>query len=137
MSYINIGKLTEELNELEADKVSKGHEVIEFQAPTEDNNYTWYRKYADGWVEQGGQYWLNYTDGTDVVLPIQMSDIYYYINATYIRNDATYESGGDVVIRKYDKKTTSFKARLTPANSADATYGTARPWCWEVKGMYA
>lgn len=33
----------------------KDHRVIAFQAPTADNNYTWYRKYADGWVEQGGQ----------------------------------------------------------------------------------
>lgn len=30
------------------------HRVIEFQAPTAGNGYTWYRKYADGWVEQGG-----------------------------------------------------------------------------------
>ena len=28
--------------------------VVEFQLPTEENNYTWYRKYASGWVEQGG-----------------------------------------------------------------------------------
>lgn len=32
----------------------KDHRVIAFQAPTAENNYTWYRKYADGWVEQGG-----------------------------------------------------------------------------------
>ena len=31
------------------------HKVIEFQAPTASNGYTWYRKYADGWVEQGGR----------------------------------------------------------------------------------
>ena len=29
------------------------HKVIAFQAPTSANGYTWYRKYADGWVEQG------------------------------------------------------------------------------------
>lgn len=28
--------------------------VIETQAPTAENNYTWYRKYKSGWVEQGG-----------------------------------------------------------------------------------
>ncbi len=28
--------------------------VIEWQTPTADNNYTWYRKYKSGWVEQGG-----------------------------------------------------------------------------------
>lgn len=35
-------------------KPVQDHSVIEFQAPTSANNYTWYRKYADGWVEQGG-----------------------------------------------------------------------------------
>jgi hypothetical protein len=28
--------------------------VVDFQAPTSANNYTWYRKYKSGWVEQGG-----------------------------------------------------------------------------------
>lgn len=35
--------------------------VIESQAPTEQNNYTWYRKYKSGWVEQGGIQMINYT----------------------------------------------------------------------------
>lgn len=43
-------------NSLLADKVDVGHQVIAFQAPTAQNGYTWYRKYADGWVEQGGCY---------------------------------------------------------------------------------
>jgi len=29
--------------------------VIASQNPTADNNYTWYRKYKSGWVEQGGK----------------------------------------------------------------------------------
>lgn len=28
--------------------------VVAFQIPTADNDYTWYRKYASGWVEMGG-----------------------------------------------------------------------------------
>lgn len=28
--------------------------VVAFQKPTADNDYTWYRKYASGWVEMGG-----------------------------------------------------------------------------------
>lgn len=30
--------------------------VVESQLPTAQNNYTWYRKYKSGWVEQGGIY---------------------------------------------------------------------------------
>ena len=28
--------------------------VVAWQSPTADNNYTWYRLYKSGWVEQGG-----------------------------------------------------------------------------------
>lgn len=28
--------------------------IIEYQMPTAENNYTWYRKYKSDWVEQGG-----------------------------------------------------------------------------------
>ena len=30
--------------------------VAAWQIPTAENNYSWYRKYASGWVEQGGIY---------------------------------------------------------------------------------
>lgn len=29
--------------------------IVAWQTPTDQNNYTWYRKYKSGWVEQGGQ----------------------------------------------------------------------------------
>lgn len=38
------------------------HKVIDFQVPTA-NDYTWYRKYADGWVEQGGRALVPATNG--------------------------------------------------------------------------
>lgn len=60
-----------------ADKANTGHEVIEFQAPTAGNNYTWYRKYADGWVEQGGQSAAN----TTATLPIEMANSSYEVTA--------------------------------------------------------
>lgn len=57
---------------------ASGHEVIEFQAPTAGNNYTWYRKYADGWVEQGGIGPVVAASGTaTVTFPITMSDTNY------------------------------------------------------------
>lgn len=60
-------------------RVLKGHEVIEFQAPTASNNYTWYRKYADGWVEQGG---LS-TKEVSISLPVTMSDTNYTATAAF------------------------------------------------------
>ena len=60
------------------DKVDIGHQVIAFQAPTADNGYTWYRKYADGWVEQG-QFGYNLARNTTtaVTLPVPMADTNY------------------------------------------------------------
>ena len=54
------------------------HKVIAFQAPTSANNYTWYRKYADGWVEQGGRCTVPATNGLSsssvtVTLPVPIA----------------------------------------------------------------
>lgn len=54
--------------------------VIEMQMPTADNNYTWYRKYKSGWIEQGGRSTTDSGNAKQVILPIQMSDTYYNIN---------------------------------------------------------
>lgn len=44
-----------EVDTLLAGKVDTGNEIIEYQAPTSGNNYTWYCKYKNGWVIQGGR----------------------------------------------------------------------------------
>ncbi len=58
--------------------------VVAWQNPTAENNYTWFRKYKSGWVEQGGR-WVGsirlepYNVGTDdITLPVVMSDGNYY-----------------------------------------------------------
>ena len=63
--------------------------VIESQAPTADNNYTWYRKYKSGWVEQGGiqngnvsiEYGAEGSLGT-INLPVTMASSNYILLAT-------------------------------------------------------
>ena len=51
--------------------------VIETQLPTAENNYTWYRKYKSGWIEQGGV--LPDTDNDTITLyyPISFRDSNY------------------------------------------------------------
>ena len=50
--------------------------VVESQLPTAENNYTWFRKYKSGWIEQGG--YLSMTDATMTInLPVTMSDTSY------------------------------------------------------------
>ena len=97
-------------------RVAKGHEVIEFQAPTSSNDYKWYRKYADGWVEQGRLLHVQ-TSATDTItLPIQMSSGVYGLTAL----------GTNAV--KCQKLTSTTFQLVTTAN----TYLS-----WHVEGMYA
>lgn len=52
--------------------------VVAFQAPTAQNNYTWYRKYASGWVEQGKALTFTTTEQT-TTLPITMANTNYSV----------------------------------------------------------
>ena len=58
--------------------------VIESQLPTSENNYTWYRLYKSGWVEQGGSDNRTTTGNTGaysftINLPITMADDRYTV----------------------------------------------------------
>ena len=48
--------------------------VIQSQLPTAQNNYTWYRKYKSGWVEQGGV-----STSHEITFPIEMADTNYMV----------------------------------------------------------
>ena len=115
--------------ELFNDKVDVGHEVIAFQAPTAQNNYTWYRKYADGWVEMGGQT-NDSTDGAvTITLPVQLADANYVplITGLYITNTGTASNNGasKAAGAFADRTTTSFKLW----KQGEVPYG------WEIKWM--
>ena len=83
MSDINFGAISEALNEktdrdLKNVAVGGGADaVIDFQIPTAENSYTWYRKYASGWVECGMQYAWNGA-WTTITLPVAMRDANSY-----------------------------------------------------------
>lgn len=125
-SATEIGQITEALN----DKVDKGHQVIEFQEPTADNNYTWYRKYADGWVEQGGKGTSGSGgSGLTVVLPVEMSDTNYDIQVT----GANSVGGGSYLTACYHSQTTT--GFLCFSASGGNWY--ANTMCWQVSGMAA
>ena len=100
-----------------------GHEVIAFQAPTAGNNYTWYRKYADGWVEQGG-FVSNVSGEQTVNFPITMADTNYTMFKTMAASTSNNVQYSNV----------SFYTRTT-ASAKTTTAGA--DFSWEVKGMYA
>jgi hypothetical protein len=76
--------------------------VVDYQLPTAQNNYTWYRKYSSGWVEQGGVV----TTNAIVSLPITMSDTNYTITTG---NNHYSDSAGTPVVVYYNKQVDSFE----------------------------
>lgn len=101
--------------------------VVEWQAPTDLNNYTWYRKYKSGWVEQGGQQTSDTGfAGVTVTLPVAMADANYTITAT-VTGAETYFVGC------LNKTATSFLWRSFDADRN----GYDRAGSWQVSGMAA
>lgn len=104
--------------------------VVESQLPTAQNNYTWYRKYKSGWVEQGGLVESTSTDYQEqtVLLPVEMTNERYTVSITAMTGyNGTMEARG---YSYYLPTATSFK--VAP-QAKIYTWGIA----WEVKGMAA
>lgn len=133
MTDINIGQFAESLN----DKMDRDGNNIESprlpiflvakQDPTAENNYTWYRKWSDGWVEQGG--FLPKTSGdvqNTVVLPVEMASAVYNVTKT-TTDDTTLNSVAWISYTITNQTTTGFK---TYTGSSWAAY-------WQVSGMAA
>ena len=99
--------------------------VVESQAPTALNNYTWYRKYRSGWVEQGG--WCNNTGGT-ITFPIAMSLTNQY-TAILVHNGNT--AKGEGVCHCYNKTSTGMSYNLSISTSGMAYVS------WQVSGLSA
>ena len=111
----------------------KSHEVVAFQAPTAGNNYTWYRKYADGWVEQGGIGATTSGNALAVVFPIVMSDANYTLNVTGQSPVST--TASTIHGCHYTTKTATGCSIICLAG--DSGNYIAGDISWEVKGMYS
>lgn len=129
-SATDIGQITEALN----DKVDKGHEVIEFQAPTAANTYTWYRKYADGWVEQGGKAYTNGGNPTQITLPVEMANTNYI---PFIQGETGSDgySGATWQVMPVDTATSPKTATRFYAQGSITGYNLG--FVWRVEGMVA
>lgn len=100
--------------------------VIESQLPTADNNYTWYRKYKSGWVEQGGKVKLNgpiSSSNKRVSFSVTMANTNYFAMAAADANVdfVVYVGWQDV-------------DGMSVGTKSDASTNTTT---WEVKGMSA
>ena len=127
MPDIDFGQISETLNNKtdrdlrNVDTTAKADAVIDYQEPTAENGYTWYRKYASGWVEQGGG--VNGGTSQTATFPIAMADTNYTV--AYGNISGTYEQ-----VRTDAKTTTTIT--IKNANSG-GTVSTD----WQLSGMAA
>lgn len=114
----------------------KSHELIAFQEPTAQNNYSWYRKYRDGWVEQGGRDTIASrssagTSNTTINLLVEMADVGYTPDFVPVSQQTNW---GYCTYSRSSLTTTSFKASCYTGQSIGfGQLGIA----WTVKGKAA
>jgi hypothetical protein len=110
------------------------HKVVAFQAPTADNGYTWYRKYADGWVEQGGRFSSSVTNSFNTItMPVPMRDTNYSVFSSNLTN---YEAGtGSSHAYVMEKAASIYNLTTTTIGVFSQT--TGRDFVWQVSGYAA
>lgn len=95
--------------------------VVDSQMPSVDNNYTWYRKYKSGWVEQGGLISLT-GSVTNITLPVAMADTNYCALAS-----SRYITTASWVVQSV----------IVQSDTQIAIQANAETSRWEVKGVSA
>lgn len=134
MADIDIGAISEALNN-KTDRnmrnvdTSVSDSVIAWQAPTAENDYTWYRKYASGWVEQGGIISTNADAAFIQTLPVVMASNNYNVVVTRKTIEDSTGTINSRWCRVYNLTTTTF--------TTWGKYGNHTDIFWEVKGMSA
>ncbi len=102
--------------------------VIETQRPTAENNYTWYRKYKSGWVEQGGC-----TNAQTITFPIQMQDTNYFAS---LCGDCSQTNNNITVLGCRNRTTTGFFIQGNVVNNCGGSSGAnASVKYWRVSGF--
>lgn len=101
--------------------------LVAFQIPTEENGYTWYRKYASGWVEQGGIL-LATGATTTVVLATEMSSVNYSISVTQRLNRTGSDWNANAHVISSTITASQFGVRTGSTTDTNSIF-------WEVKGM--
>jgi hypothetical protein len=105
--------------------------VVETQLPTALNDYTWYRKYKSGWVEQGGKTTQTATSSVDatITLPVEMQDAEYTVTFS-VCSSVTNDGAESSVLAQ---TVTTISLHADSMASASGTKG----FLWEVKGVAA
>lgn len=111
--------------------------VVAFQKPTAENNYTWYRKYASGWVEQGGMnsYGTGTTSNTVIQLLVPMASSRYDTITSAYEGAAT--SLCPVIAKPMDTSTATTLEVLCCYSDGGTLHAWGGRFTWRVSGMAA
>jgi len=133
---INYGAFSEALND-KSDRdlrniTADADCVIEWQLPTEGNNYTWYRLYKSGWLEQGGwvpKNWSSSTyNGYTVSFPKAFANLgYMFTKTTSVDSTSATGAYANGAVFATNTKTLTSISTGTEQNSSG--------FLWEAKGM--
>ena len=108
----------------EIPEIANADYVVESQLPTAENNYTWYRKYKSGWVEQGGEITTNINT---VILPVAMANNHYVLIRTQVGSGS--QSYYPAWVAGYNEKTTtSFTFSNISVNNIWYACGMSAQW---------
>ena len=112
--------------------------IVESQLPTAANNYTWYRKYKSGWVEQGGFVAApaSATANVSVTLPVTMRDGNYSIT-TNVTQSSAYSSNQDEATMNSCIIRGGATNRRTTTGFYFSYMSSGFNVIWEVKGVAA
>ena len=138
MTDINVGQLSEAINgkmDRDASNIASPKLpifLVDVQYPTAENNYTWYRKYSDGWVEQGGTIAASSSGALNIVvnLMVTMANSAYQVYTGAHTGTSTSDGYAFWLNTIGNKTTSTITLRLDNTNYIQYAY-------WEVKGMAA
>ena len=95
-----------------------------------EDGLSWYRKYASGWVEQGGtNASLNEISTTVISLPVEMADTYYTALAQNNTLSTASDAENGVGIQRTSTTTVTLFAHYINPNTINVS--------WQVSGMAA
>ena len=109
--------------------------VIETQNPTAENNYTWYRKYKSGGIEQGGEITAtSVADGAgssgnnSINLPVTMADTHYHIKLQTQVGSSGWDYANGVILNS--RSTTKLTVKVLAGTGSVNVF-------WQVSGLIA
>ena len=111
--------------------------IIDYQEPTSDNGYTWYKKYKSRKVEMGGQVKGGFAQSTNwnsrtVQLPVVMANTDYMGSVSLSWNWSSGVNGGQDEIFCYSATENSMTWRYINLSNSDGMFCN-----WSARGIYA